>query len=229
MYNTDSPSHAELPSTAKLIRSTVLAAIVALVLLVTVVMPAEYALDPTGVGRILGLTEMGEIKEQLAEEAAADEAAQVVAAPSPVKQQAPEAAEPAATEPVAEAAPEPEVATVEEQPAKEPAPAESQWNDEVRIVLTPGEGTEYKLTMEEGAVARFSWESEGGPINFDTHGDGSGQSISYEKGRGVPEDEGELVAAFTGNHGWFFRNRNDSDITLVLRTAGEYGQLKKML
>lgn len=45
-------------------------------------------------------------------------------------------------------------------------------------------------------------------MNFDTHGDGNGNSMSYEKGQGVPEDEGELVAAFTGNHGWFFRNRN---------------------
>ena len=59
MYNTDRPNREELPSTAKLIRSTIIAAIVALVLLVTVVMPAEYALDPTGAGRVLGLTEMG--------------------------------------------------------------------------------------------------------------------------------------------------------------------------
>ncbi|TGN41156.1 hypothetical protein [Marinobacter confluentis] len=210
MYNTDMPSREELPSTAKLIRSTILAIIVALVLLVTVVMPAEYALDPTGAGRLLGLTEMGEIKAQLAEEAAADETAGMVAVQSSVDQ------------------PEPETTTVEEQPASEPVPVEPQWQDEVRVVLTPGEGTEFKLTMEEGAVARFSWVSEGGPINYDTHGDGGGQSISYEKGRGVPEDKGELEAAFTGNHGWFFRNRNDGDITLVLRTGGDYGELKKL-
>ena len=35
-------------------------------LLVTMVLPAEYGIDPTGVGRVLGLTEMGEIKQQLA-------------------------------------------------------------------------------------------------------------------------------------------------------------------
>lgn len=230
MYNTDIPNREELPSTAKLIRSTIIAAIVALVLLVTVVMPAEYALDPTGAGRLLGLTEMGEIKEQLAEEAVADESAQMVAVQSSGDQQAAEVAQPVAEEPSQEAsAPEPETATVKDQPASDPAPAEPQWQDEVRVVLTPGEGTEFKLTMEEGAVARFSWVSEGGPINYDTHGDGSGQSISYEKGRGVPEDEGKLEAAFTGNHGWFFRNRNDNDITLVLRTGGDYGQLKKIL
>jgi hypothetical protein len=174
---------------------------------------------------------MGEIKEQLAEEAAADEAAQMVAVNSSADQTAPEVSEPVMAEAAEEPAPasEAEVAPAEPEPAPEPEIAEPQWQDEVRVVLTPGEGTEFKLTMEEGAVARFSWVSEGGPINFDTHGDGGGQSISYEKGRGVPEDEGELEAAFTGNHGWFFRNRNDNDITLVLRTGGDYGQLKKML
>ncbi|MDX5439145.1 MAG: transmembrane anchor protein [Alteromonadaceae bacterium] len=223
MYNTDRPNREELPSTAKLIRSTIIAAIVALVLLVTVVMPAEYALDPTGAGRVLGLTEMGEIKQQLAEEAAADAAAQRVAVQTQIEAPAPASVEPAAT---AEAAPEAEPAP------EEPAPAtadESEWQDEVRFVLTPGQGTEFKLTMNEGAIAWFSWESEGGPVNFDTHGDGGGRSISYEKGRGVPEDEGELEAAFTGNHGWFFRNRNNNDVTVVLRTGGDYGELKKML
>jgi len=226
MYNTDIPNREELPGTAKLVRSTIIAAIVALVLLVTVVMPAEYALDPTGAGRLLGLTEMGKIKEQLAEEAAADEAAQMVAVQSSVDQKAPEVEETVVAEAVEEPAPSPEA---EAAPVPEPEAAEPRWQDEVRVVLTPGEGTEFKLTMEEGAVARFSWVSEGGPINFDTHGDGGGESISYEKGRGVPEDEGKLEGAFTGNHGWFFRNRNDNDITLVLRTGGEYGQLKKML
>jgi len=229
MYNTDIPNREELPSTAKLVRSTIIAAIVALFLLVTVVMPAEYALDPTGAGRLLGLTEMGEIKEQLAEEAAADEAAQMVAVQSSVDQKTPEVKEPVVDEAVEEPALSPEVEVAPAEPAREPEIAEPQWQDEVRVVLTPGEGTEFKLTMEEGATARFSWVSQGGLINFDTHGDGGGQSISYEKGRGVPEDEGELVAAFTGNHGWFFRNRNDNNITLVLRTGGDYGELRKAL
>jgi len=225
MYNTDMPSRNELPSSAQLIRSTIIAAIVALVLLVTVVMPSEYALDPTGAGRLLGLTDMGEIKEQLAEEAAADEAAQLVAVQSSSQETSSEAVEPISE---TAAVPEPEAEPKAEEPALAPA-AEPKWQDEVRVVLTPGEGTEFKLTMQEGSIARFAWVSEGGPVNFDTHGDGGGQSISYEKGRDVPEDEGELEAAFTGNHGWFFRNRNDDDITLVLRTDGDYGELKRAM
>jgi len=192
-------------------------------------MPSEYALDPTGAGRLLGLTEMGEIKEQLAQEAAADEAAQMVAVQPSINEAAPEAVEPVfETAAVVEVEVEPEDAPKVEQPAP-PMAAEPEWEDEVRVVLTPGEGTEFKLTMQEGSVARFAWESEGGPLNFDTHGDGGGQSISYEKGRDVPEDEGELKAAFSGNHGWFFRNRNNNDITLVLRTGGDYGELKRAM
>lgn len=234
MYNTDMPSRSELPSSAQLIRSTTIAAIVALLLLVTVVMPSEYALDPTGAGRLLGLTEMGEIKEQLAAEAAADDAAQMVAVQSSIEDARSEPVQPAfeaavvEVEVEVEVEAEPEAAPKVEQPAP-PMAAEPEWQDEVRVVLAPGEGTEFKLTMQEGAVARFAWVSEGGPVNFDTHGDGGGQSISYEKGRGVPEDKGELEAAFTGNHGWFFRNRNDNDITLVLRTDGDYGELKRAM
>ena len=72
MYNTDMPPRAELPTSGQLLRSTLIAAGVAAALLVTVVLPAEYNIDPTGAGRALGLTEMGEIKTQLAREAETD-------------------------------------------------------------------------------------------------------------------------------------------------------------
>jgi cytoskeletal protein RodZ len=252
MYNTDLPTRAELPSTGKLLRSTLLAAVIAIALLVTVVLPAEYAIDPTGAGRLLGLTEMGEIKTQLAEEAELDqaneEAAAVQASPSATPQESASDNQPTAAQQASDVEPEqvaslvpdqemvqPEasVALAEALAAEEAASQATEeaatWGDEVSFTLTPGEGTEYKLTMEEGAVATFAWVSDGGPLNFDTHGDGNGNSISYEKGRGVPEDEGELEAAFTGNHGWFFRNRNDNDVTVVLRVGGDYGELNKVL
>ena len=68
MYNTEIPKDIELPSSKKLIKSTAIAAVSAVVVLVTCVMPAEYAIDPTGMGKVLGLTKMGEIKQSLAEE-----------------------------------------------------------------------------------------------------------------------------------------------------------------
>ena len=63
MYNSEIPSRADLPSNKQLVRSTLIALVAAVAVLITVVLPAEYAIDPTGAGRLLGLTEMGEIKE----------------------------------------------------------------------------------------------------------------------------------------------------------------------
>lgn len=208
MYNSNTPLPSELPSSRQLLRSTLLAAIAAALLLITVVLPAEYGVDPTGIGRVLRLTEMGEIKQQLAAQAKAD----------------------AATPPTA-VEPAPTVATaVPPTPAPVTAAAQSApWRDEMSVTLTPGEGAEIKLRMQAGEKAEYRWVVEGGAVNFDTHGDGGGRSISYEKGRGVPEDEGELVAAFTGNHGWYWRNRGQTNVTLVLRTRGTYSDIKRAI
>ncbi|WP_315855193.1 hypothetical protein [Chenggangzhangella methanolivorans] len=72
MYNTDIPTRAELPTTRQLLRSTAIAIVSAGVILTTIVLPAEYAIDPTGIGKAIGLAEMGEIKTQLAAEAESD-------------------------------------------------------------------------------------------------------------------------------------------------------------
>lgn len=56
------PTPGELPTARQLNRATLTAFGVAAVLLVTVVLPAEYGIDPTRVGRVLGLTELGEMK-----------------------------------------------------------------------------------------------------------------------------------------------------------------------
>lgn len=73
------------PDSRRLLRSTAVAAAIAVVLLITVVLPAEYGIDPTRVGRVLGLTQMGEIKVRLAREAAADQAADDSAAEEEAK------------------------------------------------------------------------------------------------------------------------------------------------
>ncbi|MBP7777665.1 MAG: hypothetical protein KA371_11085 [Acidobacteria bacterium] len=49
------PSSPDLPSAARLARATLTAAALAGVLLVAVVLPAEYGIDPIGIGRALGL------------------------------------------------------------------------------------------------------------------------------------------------------------------------------
>lgn len=226
-----------------LIRSTLLSGAAALAVLSVVYLPAEYGMDPTGFGAVLGLTEMGQIKQQLYAEAEADTAAAPVVLDPAVMARldrmearlaeiaavigapAPSAPQPAATEPAPQTAPAAE-ATADPAAASAVAETATGWRDEISYTLAPGEGIEVKLVMQEGQTARFAWTANGAVVNYDTHGDGSGQKISYETGRGVPEQTGELTAAFTGNHGWFWRNRTEAPVTVTLRTAGDYAELR---
>lgn len=202
----------QLPSSRTLFRSTLIAAGTAAVILVTIVMPAEYGVDPTGIGSVIGLTQMGEIKMSLAEEAAAAEAAEAAGL------------DVLASDPAA-------VGTVMDSAAA--ADTASAAAAEVTVItLEPNEGKEIKLAMQEGATVRYEWSVEGGVVNYDTHGDPvdapAGFYHGYGKGIGVPSDEGVLVAAFDGLHGWFWRNRTGAVVTVTLRTEGDYQDLRHM-
>lgn len=218
MYNTDIPTRAELPTTKQLLRSTAIAFVAAVGILVTIVLPAEYAIDPTGIGRALQLTEMGEIKTQLAQEAEADRIRDEQA-------------------PTAPATPAPDqrsslLGTVLAELFIGQARAQAaSRSDETVITLKPGEGVEYKLTMKAGGKVNFSWAAEGGVVNYDMHGvpaSGSKEK-SYKQGRGVANDEGVLTAEGDGGQGWFFRNRGRADVTIRLKTSGAYTEIKRMV
>jgi hypothetical protein len=185
---------------------------------------APITLDPATLARL------ERIEAQLAAMGA------VIGAPAALTDIPAQTAEAIAAAPAPEPDPTPAPAP---EAAAEPAPADtaaavdtavseatSGWRDEVSYSLAPGEGIEVKLVMQEGQTARFEWTANGSVVNYDTHGDGSGQKVSYEQGRGVPDQAGELTAAFTGNHGWFWRNRTDAPVTVTLRTAGDYAEMK---
>jgi len=218
MFNAQKPDPSELPSTGRLLKSTGIAAAVAGALLVFVVLPAEYGVDPTGAGSLLGLTEMGRIKMQLAEEAALDPAETTVPAvdaPSPP---------PGGVSPSTVAPP----ATPSAPAISESQSAVAIASDESVFTLAPDDGFEIKLVMVKGAKAKFEWFTDGAGVNYDTHADGAGISYhGYSKGTNTPRQEGELVAAFDGSHGWFWRNRTDRDVKITLRTSGEYTDVKQ--
>lgn len=204
MYNANAPKNDELPSTAKLVKSTILAAAAAGVLLVTVVMPSEYGIDPTGVGNALGLKRMGEIKASLAAEAEADKAKD-------------------AQEVVEEAAPAIQKTTPERQTQV------ARQNHEMSVTLAPDEGTEIKVAMKKGAKVSYEWWTDGGKANFDVHGDSKALKINYHnyyKGSETRKS-GELVADFDGSHGWFWRNRTKQPLTVTIKTDGEYSSIKR--
>lgn len=204
MFNSNKPSLEELPSSAQLLRSTVIAAVSAAAILVTVVLPAEYGIDPTRIGRVLGLAEMGEIKTQLAEEAEADRQM--------------------------EAAGDDQSSFLDGLLSAFVGAAHAQdaevWRDEISFTLEPGASAEWKLVMTEGQSAQYRMIVEGGRVNFDLHGHGSGQSVTYEKGRGSDGAQGEILAEFDGEHGWFWRNRDGTDVTVTVQVRGDYAEFK---
>lgn len=209
MHNGNKPNLDELPTSAQLIKSTILAAVAAVAILVTVVLPSEYGIDPTGVGKAIGLAEMGEIKTQLSEEAEADRMLERQNGGTSADQ-----------------------SSLGDSifgfffSAAHAQTATPEWTDQYSVTLPPGEGVEVKLVMEAGAEAGFLWVAENGAVNFDLHGDGGGENISYEKGRAVERAEGVLTAAFTGNHGWFWRNRDGQDVKVTLYVKGDYSEMK---
>ena len=104
-------------------------------------------------------------------------------------------------------------------------------NHEMKVTLAPDEGTEIKVTMLKGAKVTYTWWTSGGKANFDVHGDSKKLKIgyhSYGKGSKQRVDNGVIVAAFDGNHGWFWRNRTSKTMTVTLQTNGEYTQIKHM-
>lgn len=199
--NAEKPDPALLPTPRQLRRSTIAAVISAAFIGVGATLPAEYGIDPTGVGSVLGLTEMGEIKQQLTREAAEDERIHGGGDQSSTLLDGIFGLFVGA------------------------AHAQEAWADTVTFTLAPDAATEVKLVMAEGDVAEYAWVAQGGRINFDLHAHGDGQSVDYDRGRGAADGAGRIEAPFPGEHGWFWRNRDDSNVTVTLQLRGTYSDV----
>ncbi|TGN45204.1 transmembrane anchor protein [Paracoccus liaowanqingii] len=206
MHNAPKPNIDELPTKAQLRRSTILAGIGAAVIMVAIYLPAEYGIDPTGIGRVTGLTEMGEIKVQLAAEAEADRL---------LDEQRGQEQSSSVLDSVFGLF----VGTAYAQEAPDA------WTDTVTFTLEPGDTAEVKMTMEEGGVVDYAWTATGGRVNFDLHAHSGGESIDYERGSGATDGEGSIEAPFAGDHGWFWRNRDSTPIDMTIQVRGDYSAI----
>jgi hypothetical protein len=185
------PTNADIqtpPSNAQLMKATAISLLIAGIILVTFVLPAEYGIDPTGIGGRFGLTAM-------AKEVSADPP---VTPPAPAK------------------SPGQEIVV------KRSAPFRS---DTLKVILQPGKGSEIKATMLEGDALVFTWSTEGGPVNFDMHGEppNAGNTFtSYWKDSGKTSAHGNFVAPFAGSHGWYWGNRGSQPVTVTVTASGFY-------
>ena len=181
--------------------------LIAGVLLVTIVLPAEYGLDPTGIGRALGLFRpaagdgsvgaagAGDNEEAVAANSAAgDEGAAAGAASRPLR--------------------------------KSPTPYRT---DEMSLTLQSGEGAEIKAAMKQGERLVFTWTATGGGVDVDMHseflGARAGESISYWKDEFQTSGHGAFEAPAVGNHGWFWQNLTDDPVTVTVKVSGFYEKL----
>jgi len=199
MYNAEIPKDIELPSSKKLIKSTAIAAVSAVIVLVTCVMPAEYAIDPTGMGKVLGLTKMGEIKQSLTEES--ENGINAAQAVNSVEQISVETSTQTATD-----------------NAQMIMPAINK--ESISIELKPGQATEVKLTMPQSGL---NYDTHGDPVNAP-----KGFYHGYGKGKNETTQQGVLKAAFDGKHGWFWRNRTENPVTVTLLVEGQFSEMKKV-
>lgn len=200
MHNANIPDYTELPSNKRLLRSTIIAIISAAIILVTIVLPAEFGIDPTGIGSLTGLKRMGEIKAALAEELEADLSNPTTTATTP------------STTP---------------DPINQPI-SDAPRTETMSVTLEAGKSTEIKLTMQKDASVEFTWSSDSAPAFYDLHGDSKDINYHiYEKGTDTTK-LGTLTAAFTGNHGWYWKNRSTNPITITLTATGTFQDIKEM-
>lgn len=179
-----------------LAKATAGALLAAAAIVVLFVLPAEYGIDPTGVGRLTGIAGM----------AAGSEA------------EAPVAAAPAAG-PVAASIPT--MASI--------VRTGTLRNDEMTLTLAPHSGQEVKAHMQAGDSYVFEWSAKGGPVKVDMHGEKvdapEGEFTSYWADKALAGGQGNFTAPFTGTHGWYFRNKGETPVTVTVRTTGFYKDL----
>jgi hypothetical protein len=198
MMNT-SATPMESASKAKILQATVIAMAVAIVLLFTAVLPAEYGIDPTGAGAALGLTGLA---------AAGVEDPGGVATAGPVIE-APTIKGAFIAQPTGYKIDSREI------------PLESGQGVEIKYHMEKGAGMVYSWTATPKELIFYEFHAEP-----DEKPAGASEDYyeSYEKDDqvGVSESHGTFIAPNTGIHGWFWENQTGVPVTIKLVTAGFY-------
>ena len=192
------PSESDLPSSSQLFKSTIIAALVAGILLLLVILPAEYGVDPTGVGDFLGLKKMGEIKVSLEKEAIIEPVVFKDNSVQPEKEKSKSVED---NHDITEILLAPNEAI------------------EIKLEMKKGAVVNYQWSSNNGSL-NFNLHGDGYI--------GMHKTTTYKKGRMVSSDKGELIAEFHGFHGWFWRNRNNKPVTVFLETTGNYISIKRI-
>lgn len=198
-------------STATLVKVSIGASVIAAVVFVTAILPAEYNIDLTGFGQFSGLTKLSQTAG-LADgsvistniDTSPDQKGETVIAFS---QGATLANAPSVTE----------IAQRRQTPGVR--------SDTIKIDIPAGKGLEYKLLMDESVHLEYEWSTEGEALYFDFHGEPKGDTTGYFESFSITTSntmKGSLTTPFAGSHGWYWKNKTNSPITVTLSTKGDY-------
>jgi hypothetical protein len=196
------------PSGKRVTLGVVVAIFVAGLVLLCAVLPAEYGIDPTGFGRLTGLTDLRQPTRTI-------QITDVIGGNETVR----EAEIPAFNEPVP--LPNPAVHQVEDRPIQ---------TRTLSLTLRPGQETEIKTVLRTGKVILYTWKTDGGLVYCDLHGHdpaaGSEFFVRYREDQdGASEATGSLVAPFDGEHGWYWNNIDDEPVTITLTVMGFFDDI----
>lgn len=188
----------------RLLASLAVALVVAAVILVMLVLPAEYGIDPTRMGSLLGLTHMATPVRTitLTDNIGGNEKVTTIAIP-------------AAGQPT----PLPNPAVFQDE-------ATAPQTRTLQVVLPPEKETEIKVKMQAGKVVLFSWNAGSDKVYVDYHGHdpaiGGEFFVRYKEEQESAGGNGSLTAPFNGEHGWYWLNFNDHPVTVSLTVTGYF-------
>jgi hypothetical protein len=209
MSQASSPFEQQVPSMRRTLISVGIAVLLAALVLVIAVLPAEYGIDPTGIGQRLGLKQMHAVPGKKIE------LSDVVGGNDQVATVQP----PAVGEPLP--LPNPAVHQLQAEPAK---------SETLTITLPVGAETEIKTALTKGKMVLYSWHVDHGQIYVDYHGHNPDWQdpqafVRYQEVDGSTGANGSLVAPFTGEHGWYWLNTSDSPVVITLTVTGFYDRI----
>lgn len=101
--------------------------------------------------------------------------------------------------------------------------------DTWRLELKPRQAFEYKYRLEKGAAMVYAWRTTI-PVKYEFHGEPDDRTlevVSYEKREG-DRASGQLVADFTGIHGWYWDNPSDETVTIAITSAGFFSSVEEL-
>ena len=198
----------QTPSGKRLALSVVAALAVAAVVLVVAVLPAEYGIDPTGAGRLLGLTELRRPGRTITVK-------DVIGGNENVREVA---------------IPEPGQPTPLPNPAVYQDESEAPKTRTITLTLGVNKETEIKAVMREAKVIVYHWQVDGGMVYSDFHGHdpaiGGDAFVRYREDQETAGGNGSLVAPFGGEHGWYWLNVSNNPVTITLNLTGFFDDTK---